>query len=101
MDSAIDNHQKIGKKFFFEYRREKAAIEFRKALSIDPNNSEVIGWLALSLALQEKFDEEPKKEITTKKKVEEQYEKNDIRCVIVSCPDKLQVSEKGFSNSIE
>jgi hypothetical protein len=35
------------------------------------------------------------------KKVEEQYEKNDIRCVIVSCPDKLQVSEKGFSNSIE
>jgi tetratricopeptide (TPR) repeat protein len=57
MDSAIDNHLKIGKKLFFEYRREKAAIEFRKALSIDPNNSEVIGWLALSLALQEKFDE--------------------------------------------
>jgi hypothetical protein len=35
------------------------------------------------------------------KKVEEQIEKNETRCIIVSCPDDCKVSQNRMSGSIK
>lgn len=57
MNPSAEEHLKNGIKEFYKYDRVNAAKEFRTALSSDPVNPKILGWLGLSLATLEKFDE--------------------------------------------
>jgi tetratricopeptide (TPR) repeat protein len=57
MNSVATEYFELGKKKFFRFDREEAREDFRKALSIEPDNPKILGWLTISLVLLGEYDE--------------------------------------------
>jgi tetratricopeptide (TPR) repeat protein len=57
MNSMAQKHFEIGKIKYFRFDREGAVVEFRESQKIEPNNPDVNGWLAITLAKLGEYDE--------------------------------------------
>ena len=57
MNSDATKHFELGKTKFFRFDRKGAVEELQKASTLEPNDSRIRGWLAITYIFLEKFDD--------------------------------------------